>query len=66
MTLSKKQKNERDIASRTALSSRNIVEHSMSECAKVVKRNRSLNVTTLKTRPHLLGTVVYVAPKPRN
>jgi hypothetical protein len=58
----KSEQKKRGIQSRTALSVRNIVEFSMSECAKVVHRNKCSQSSVLKTDPKLFQTIVYVPP----
>jgi hypothetical protein len=59
----KRDKKRKDVASRTALSPRNIVEFSMEQCAKAVNRNKSLQTNILKTDSALLGRVFYVPPQ---
>lgn len=62
MSESKQQAKRRHIASRRALTPRNIVALAMAECAKVVQRHRSENVTTLQTCTEYLNKVVAVNP----
>jgi hypothetical protein len=59
----KRDRKRRHLASRSAMSSRNIVEHAMDESAKVVRRNRSFRTKVLRTDQTLLQKVVYVPPK---
>jgi hypothetical protein len=58
----KRDQKRRGIASRTALSQRNIVEYSISECVKAMNRNKSLRSNALKTDKKLLQKVVCVPP----
>jgi hypothetical protein len=60
MSESKRDRKRRHLASRSALSSRNVVEHAIAECAKVKGRNRSLQSTVLQTNPETLLTVVCI------
>jgi hypothetical protein len=52
------------LAQRTALSPRNIQEHTAAECAKAIHRSKSSRSYSLRTNPALL-TTVYVAPPPK-
>jgi hypothetical protein len=52
----------RAVASRKALTPKNIIEHSMQESAKVQQRNRAMQTNALKTNQKLLQTIVFVAP----
>jgi len=60
-----KRAKQRGLQRRTALSPRNIIEHSMRQCAKQVSRNRSMKTDVLQTAPALLGRVICVAPPGR-
>jgi hypothetical protein len=61
MRESKRNRKRRHLASRTALSQRNITEHAIVESKKAVHRNKSAQSHCLRTHPALL-TVVYIAP----
>jgi hypothetical protein len=58
----KRDKKRRDLAKRTALSVRNIREHTEAECAKAIHRSKSSRSYCLKTPAKLLGTVVAINP----
>lgn len=60
--LTKRQRKLRGLQRRTALSAKNIVEHSMSESAKVQQRNRNMKTDALQTSPSFLGRVIVIAP----
>lgn len=61
--LTERQRKERGIQRRSALSAKNITEFAMAQSAKQQKRNRSMKTDALRTAPALLGRVFYVAPK---
>jgi hypothetical protein len=62
MRETKRQRKRRYLASRSALSQRNIVEHAISECKRVVHRNKSMRTNALRTSQTLLAKVAYVPP----
>jgi hypothetical protein len=58
----KRDRKRRHLASRSALSQRNVVEHSIAECKRVVHRNKSMRTNALRTDQTLLQKVVCVPP----
>jgi len=50
------------MSKKSALSAKNILEHTQRECAKAVNRNRSMRSGVLKTPPEYLNTFVVVNP----
>jgi hypothetical protein len=63
VTETKKQAKDRHIASRRALTPKNIIELSIAECAKVLKRRHKECVKTLQTKSEYLTKVFVANPK---
>jgi len=61
MSNRKRDAKRRGVASRTALSPKNITEFAIEQSAKVQQRDRAMQTNALKTDQKLLS-VVYVAP----
>lgn len=59
--LTKRQRKQRGLQKRSALSAKNIVEHAMSECAKQISRNRSMKTDALKTKSEVLNKILFIA-----
>jgi hypothetical protein len=64
--LTKRQRKQRGLQRRSALSAKNITEYAMSESAKIQQRNRNMKTDVLKTSPERLQTVVCIAPPTKN
>jgi len=63
--LTKRQRKQRGLQRRTALSAKNITDFALSESAKIQQRNRNMKTDALRTAPALLGRVIFIPVKDR-
>ena len=58
--LTKRQRTQRGLQKRSALSAKNIVEFALAESAKIQQRNRNMKTNALQTKPEVMNKILFI------